>query len=121
MQPRLLPVLQKLKTTYKLWFDYYKILPKEHRYSLGQRIDTLFIETLEATATATFLYKEKKIPYVQYAIRKLDTSKILVMILWENKSLDDKKYIALSEKLDEVGKMLGGWNGQLQKQNSPQN
>jgi len=25
------------------------------------------------------------------------------------KSLDDKKYIKLSEKLNEVGKMLGGW------------
>ncbi len=37
------------------------------------------------------------------------------MILWETKSLDDKKYIGLSEKLEEVGKMLGGWNGQLTK------
>lgn len=41
------------------------------------------------------------------------------MILWETKSLDDKKYIALSEQLHETGKMLGGWNGQLTKQNSP--
>ena len=41
------------------------------------------------------------------------------MVLWETKSLDDKKYIALSVKLDEIGKMLGGWSGQLQKQNSP--
>jgi len=41
------------------------------------------------------------------------------MLLWETKSLRDKKYIALSTKLDEVGKMLGGWQGQLQKQNSP--
>jgi hypothetical protein len=41
------------------------------------------------------------------------------MILWETKSLDTKKYIALSEKMDEVGRMLGGWSGQLKKQNSP--
>lgn len=40
------------------------------------------------------------------------------MILWEAKSLDNKKYIALSVKIDEVGKMLGGWKGQLDKQNS---
>ena len=31
----------------------------------------------------------------------------------------NKKYIILSEKIDEIGRMLGGWNGQLQKQNSP--
>lgn len=41
------------------------------------------------------------------------------MILWETKSLDTKKYIALSEILDEVGKMLGGWNGQLAKNSAP--
>lgn len=35
--------------------------------------------------------------------------------LWETKSLDNKKYIALSEKIDEIGRMLGGWNGQLTK------
>lgn len=44
---------------------------------------------------------------------------VLLMILWETKSLDNKKYIALSLKIDEAGKMLGGWSGQLAKQNSP--
>lgn len=43
-----------------------------------------------------------------------------MMILWETKSIRDKKYIALSLPLDEIGKMLGGWHGQLQKQNSSQ-
>jgi len=52
-------------------------------------------------------------------LRKVDTLKIFLMILWETKSLDNKKYIALSQKVDEIGRMLGGWNGQLQKQNSP--
>jgi hypothetical protein len=33
--------------------------------------------------------------------------------------LDNKKYLAISLKLEEIGKMLGGWNGQLTKQNSP--
>lgn len=58
-------------------------------------------------------------PYVRLAIRKVDTLKVFLMILWETKSLDDNKYIAISIKIDEIGKMLGGWYGQLQKQNSP--
>jgi hypothetical protein len=33
--------------------------------------------------------------------------------------LDNKKYIALSEKINEIGKILGGWLGQNTKQNSP--
>ena len=81
----------------------------------------MFIEAIEAVATASFLPKEKKLPFVEYAIRKLDTNKVLLLILWENRSLDTKKYAALSEKLDEVGRMLGGWRGQLHKQHQLQN
>jgi len=49
-------------------------------------------------------------------MQKLDTLKIMLLILWETKSLDQKKYLNLSLALNEIGKMLGGWNGQLLKQ-----
>jgi len=77
------------------------------------------VEIIEALATASFLAREEKLPYVRLSIRKVDTLKIFLMMLWETKSIDNKKYIILSEKIDEIGRMLGGWNGQLQKQNSP--
>jgi hypothetical protein len=112
-------VLQKLKTVYILWYSYYQIIPKEHRYSLGVKIDNLFVEIMESISLAGFLPKGEKQTYVRLSIRKVDTLKILLMILWETKSIDNKKYIALSVPLDEVGRMLGGWNGQLIKQNSP--
>ena len=112
-----MPVLQKLKTAYLLWFTYYASIPKSHRYTLGNRIDGLFIETIEAISTAGFLNRQEKLPYVRVAIRKLDTAKVLLLVLFESKSLDNKKYIALSEPLDEVGRMLGGWHGQLIKEN----
>lgn len=117
--PKLLPVLEHIKSAYKLWYEYYQILPKSHRHSIGERIDTLFIEIIESISVASFLVKGEKISYVRIAIRKLDTLRLLLMVLWETKSLDNKKYIALSVQLDEIGKMLGGWNGQLSKQNSP--
>lgn len=79
----------------------------------------LFIETMEAISAATFLSREEKHPYVRLAIKKMDTLRVLLLVLWETKSINDKKYISLSVKLDEAGKMLGGWNGQLTKQNSP--
>jgi len=75
---------------------------------------------MEAVSGAAFLSREKKIPFVGVAIRKLNTLTLLLLILWESKSLRDKKYIALSIQMDEIGKMLGGWNGQLQRQNSSQ-
>lgn len=111
--------MAKVKNAYLLWYEYYHTLPKIHRYSLGQRIDILFIEVIESLTTATYLTREEKLPYVRLAIRKVDTLKVLLMILWETNSLDNKKYGALSVKIEEIGRMLGGWHGQLVKQNSP--
>lgn len=116
---KLLPVLEKTKDTYKLWTDYHLTIPKIHRYSIGIKIDTLFIDLIESLAVATFLSKEEKLPYIRISIRKLDTLNILILILFETKSIDTKKYITLSEQTNEIGKMLGGWYGQLSKQNSP--
>ena len=110
-------MLQKLKDAYILWYGYYQILPKAHRHTLGQRVDSLFVEAIEAISIAGFLARAEKQPYVRLAIRKIDTAKVLLLVLWETKSLDSKKYIALSVKIEEVGRMLGGWNGQLEKQN----
>lgn len=116
--PRLLPVLERLKAAYLLWYEYYQTLPKTHRYTLGGKIDALFVEIIEAIASATFLSKADKQPWVRLAIRKLETLTVLLLVLWETKSLDTKKYAALSVPLNEVGQQLGGWNGQLTKQNS---
>lgn len=70
---------------------------------------------IEAIITANFLPPKEKEPFVRFAIKKLDTLKVFLMMLWETKSLDNKKYISLSEKLDEVGRNLGGWRGKLLK------
>ncbi len=102
-----------------LWHEYHSILPRNHRYSLGVRIDTLCIEIIEAVSAATFLPKNDKSPYLRLAIRKLDTLKLLLLILFESKSIDTKKYVTISLKFDEIGRMLGGWLGQVEKQTLP--
>jgi len=116
--PTILPVLEKLKAVYLIWFEYYKNLPKIHRNSIGQKIDKYLIDCIETVSFASFLSKDEKAPYIRIAIRKLDTLKILLMILWETKVLDHKKYILFSVKLDEIGKILGGWYGSVIKNSS---
>ena len=71
------------------------------------------------TVYASFMAKNEKLPFVKIAIRKTDTIKVFIQLIWEMKIFDDKKYIALSEKLNETGKRLGGWHNKLVKENSP--
>lgn len=116
-----MPVLEKAKNAYLLWYEYLKIIPKTHRYSLATKIDKIFIDVIETIVTANFLPQKEKEPFIRFSIKKLDTLKIFLMILWETKSLDDKKYITLSEKLNEIGRNLGGWRGKLLKDQEKEN
>jgi len=116
-----LPVLEALKNGYKIWHEYHQKLPKTQRYSLGNKIDKLFIEIIEMAACAGFVQPREKEIYLKVAIRKLDTLKIIILILYESGSLTDKKYLSLSEPLDEAGRMLGGWYGKNTKENSSGN
>jgi len=122
-----LPLLKMVRSAYLIWYGYYQILPKTHRHTLGGRIDSLFITIIEAVAAAGFLPPTEKQPYVQLAIRKQDALKVLLMILWETKSFNDKQYLAVSVPVAEIGQRLGGWHGQITKKmqqtntkNSPQ-
>ncbi|HEX8994150.1 MAG TPA: four helix bundle protein [Candidatus Paceibacterota bacterium] len=108
-------MLEHIKQTYLLWHEYYSTLPKPHRYTIGEKIDSLLVEAIEVTAYAAFLPRAEKAPWIRLAIRKIDTIKLLLMVAWEVHALDTKKYTILSERLAEIGRMLGGWYGQLVK------
>jgi hypothetical protein len=112
------PIIQKLVGTYKLWHEYCPHLAKTSRYTLGNKIDSLFIETVEAAHRAMFLPRERKLGMVEAMCAKLDMLKFFLQIAWEIKALDQNKYVVLSEHLQEVGRMAGGWLKNLQKETS---
>jgi hypothetical protein len=114
-----LPILRRLITVYKMWHEIMPDLAKTSRYTLGEKIDILFLEVVELIYTASFLPKEEKLPHLQKAIAKTDLLKFFFQIGWEIKALDVKKYITFSEQLDEIGRMLGGWARQAAPKETP--
>lgn len=84
-------------------------IPKIARYGLGAKIEQSFISTLEMVHQAIFASADKKYILIEGAIIRLDTLSFFLQIAWENKLIPEVKYIALAEKLHEVGKNLGGW------------
>lgn len=111
-----MPVLQKLVAVYKIWQAYLRHFPKTTRYTLGEKIDFLFVEIAEYIVTASYLSKQEKLPYLKKGLIKLDILKFFLQVAWEIKALDNKKFIELSEKLVEIGRMLGGWNRQVSRE-----
>jgi hypothetical protein len=79
----------------------------------------LFLEIIDLLFQASYLNKERKLPVIQQAIEKFDLLKFYMQVAWEMKNFDNQKYILISNHLNEIGKMLGGWKNQLLKQNFP--
>jgi hypothetical protein len=91
-------------------------IPKLSRFTLGAKIDTLFIETVEFILLAGYAPKNQKLSIIKRASTKLDALKFFLQLAWETKSLDNKKYLVIAKLLEEAGKMLGGWQRQIEKE-----
>ena len=114
-----LPIIQRCITTYKLWHHYRNSIPKQSRFTLGTKIDTLFLDTLELFFVASYAGKDQKLPLLQKTNSKLDILKFFLQISWELKILDTKKYTELSHSIGEIGRMLGGWKRGIESKLSP--
>lgn len=112
---KMLPVVEHALTLYKTWFGYRDHFPKKSRYTLGDKIDSRFLNVLELLAIATYQGKEEKLATLDRAIVGIDLLKFLFRVAWELKILDEKKYRKLSEEMAEVGRQIGGWRKGLQK------
>jgi len=73
------------------------------------------LDIIEEIFSAAPLTPAERFAKIRNSSFKLDSLKFFLQIAWQIKSLDTKKYAALSGKVDEVGKMLGGWLKQLPK------
>lgn len=111
--PHNLPVNESLIKAYKIWYDLTDHLPKKARFTLGARIDTTFLDIIELVFTAGVLPKDKKELYVKKALLQLDLLKLLLRVSWEITALDNQKYLLMSIPVDEIGRMLGGWQRRL--------
>lgn len=79
------------------------------RYTTGTRIENHFLDLLELIYQAYYANIEKKTVIIVDTISKTDMIKYLLQIAFENNLLKEKPYLELSSKLEEVGRILGGW------------
>ncbi len=106
-------IIQRVKEGYLIWIDIMGHVPKGQRYTIGIRIENKFLDLLEASYSAYFTEKEKKLQKISDCIYILDTTKFLIYVSWEGKLLSNKQYEEISLKTEEIGKMLGGWKKSL--------
>lgn len=97
-----------------LWYDFLRWLlektekfPRKVRFSLSNRIDNLALDIIEGIIEAR--YSREK----QDVLRRIDLDmeklRVLLRVCHDLKHLDHKGYEFASKKINEAGRMVGGW------------
>lgn len=89
-------------------------MPRIARYTTGARIENHFLDLLELIYKAYYSPLENKSGKIVECISKNDIIKYLLQIAFENKFVKEKEYLELSGKLQEIGKILGGWKNSVE-------
>lgn len=104
-----IPLAHTIYQFYKLLHNYIKLFPKTEKYSLGIRIENFTLDTLELALLAAYAPKVNRLIHLESLDAKVQILKTLIRLAHEIRALDDNKYLALQEHLQEMGKMVGGW------------
>ena len=106
-------ILIRIKEGYLMWVNIVPHIAKGARYTIGSRIENKFLDLLELAYIAYFTEKEKKTEKISECILILDTLKFLISVAWEGRLISNKHCEDVTSKLEEVGKMFGGWKKNL--------
>jgi len=81
--------------------------PKSQRFVLGQHIENTILEILTGIIEAN--QHKYKVPYLKKISVKLDKLRILLRLSKDLKFISLRQYKFICTKVNEVGRMLGGW------------
>lgn len=84
-------------------------IPKGARYTIGTRIENLFLDELSLLYTTYFTPLDQQLPKLNTCILSLNALKFILGTAWEGKIIPNQLFEDVSLKLNEVGKMLSGW------------
>jgi hypothetical protein len=104
-----IPVVIKLFVLYEIAHKLIFKFPKHERYTLGEKIENGILDGIEFFVLANQISKYEKEKVLAKANSKIELLKILFRISLNCKILENREYLEIESKLQEVGKMTQGW------------
>ena len=86
---------------------------RSHRFTLGDRLETLVLDILEHLVEAQ--YRSKKLNILYDTNIALERLRFMVRLAKDLKLLSVRRYEFAVSAIDEIGTLLGGWIKQQQK------
>ncbi|OGZ07593.1 MAG: hypothetical protein A3C93_02255 [Candidatus Lloydbacteria bacterium RIFCSPHIGHO2_02_FULL_54_17] len=104
-----IPIFKKSYELYKTLHEFRRLVPKQDRFSIFERVDATTLDIIEGIILASGQQKVTKLPALERTSIKLNMLRVFVRLMKDTKAIDNKKYAALEATIDEIGRMLGGW------------
>ena len=103
------PVIRKLYEFYGELHASILLFPKVDKHTLGQTLQAKSLQLMETILLASRMSGGTKKDMLLRANSQLDLLKLLIRLGNDIKAIKQKQYLVLEERLQEIGKMLGGW------------
>jgi len=113
-----IPILKRTIDLYKTCYSFRNFVSKQDRYSLWTKCEDKIIEILETIMSIPNREPAEKAKMLGSISLNLNVLRVFLRLAKEIKSLDNKKYIELQSIIDEIGRMLGGWIKNPNKQST---
>jgi len=107
-----LPIIQKTYDLILWYIPRLNKMPRNHKFSLGERIQATLYSILEGLIIAR--YRRQKIELLESLNARLDILRYQTRLCLDFHLLDLRRYEYASGLINEVGIALGGWIRQQQ-------
>ena len=81
--------------------------PRSHRFTVGERLSAHGLDVLVILTEAAYTTGKEEL--LAQANRKINTTRILLRLAKDLQLLSLDAYAFAAERLDEIGRMAGGW------------
>jgi hypothetical protein len=81
--------------------------PRSHKFTTGDRIQTLALDVLESLIEAT--YTKERLQHLRNANMGIEKLRFLFRLATDLRLLDRRRYEHAARTLDETGRLIGGW------------
>ena len=109
-----LPIIQKTYDLIKWYIPILNRLPKDRRFTLGERIINNLYDLLEGLIQARYAKKDK-LTRLQSLNTQLDILRYQTRLLYDFQLISSQRYKYINQQFNGIGIELGGWIKQQQK------
>ena len=107
-----LPLFTFWEATVGDLFDRTAKIPKSARFTFTARIENQSLDVLEALVEAHYATPPRKQTLLREIDLRLAVLRVLLRLAHARRLLDPRSYEHLARRIDEAGRMIGGWRRQ---------